>query len=681
MSNEQSHAQSTPRSASPADVLAVYAEPLVASRRVALVGVGDDPLVEVLLGLAPRLLYVYDPRPNVVASRAQGEGRVSILPLKSGDLGVRDGAFDLAIVPDLSLLGDREAALAHVRRLVGREGAALVASRNPDARRTWLPTHESSQPPTYTEFYDLCTLQFAEVRMLGAAPFAGYAVAEFAPDREPAIAFDASLVTEPEAPEWFVAIVAQTPVESLEAYQIVQVPCDAVDVGEAAKHKSSETSARLQLTLTEQKLHEAEARAGDQYVRAERLGNDLRALGEDARKLRERGTRLQKELEDERRLRTRLETELETARRAPPTDGLIVRIAALEAELIEARTQLATPRAGADEVPRLVQERERLLLEAATFRDRAIAAERATQPLLAELNEARRRLVERERELEASLIRAKRLEDRLAEQLAESSSREGDQQRLVALQRHAVASEEVLRRAQAELLAIEATHREDVAQLEAALRARGEELRTARAELARRDRLVRELVARVEESEAASNVAIPVPIVAREAEGGGEQVALARREFALLVEELRRRDATLAEAGAAIDTLSRELEAERAKTEQLARDAARREAALQTASWRITELEKLGGADEPSPEESDRRRLQAELDALRRALAQEHARSTDLARRLEVSPASGDGDLARAQAKLAEREALIAQLSAELAARRTLETPPIGEGG
>ncbi|MEO7097366.1 MAG: hypothetical protein ABI175_29160, partial [Polyangiales bacterium] len=52
----------------PGGVLAVYAEPLVVGRRVALVGIGDDSLVETLQSLGARLLYVYDPRPSVVAS-------------------------------------------------------------------------------------------------------------------------------------------------------------------------------------------------------------------------------------------------------------------------------------------------------------------------------------------------------------------------------------------------------------------------------------------------------------------------------------------------------------------------------------------------------------------------------------------------------------------------------------
>src|SRR5207253_2937510 len=129
---------------------------------------------------------------------------------------------------------------------------------------------------------------------------AGYAVAEFAPDREPAIAFDATLVENPEATEWFIAVCGQLAATSLEAYEVVQVPTEAVRAGgPAGAHLQADADARVLQAATEQKLREAEARAGDQFVRAERLTTDLRTLSEEARKLRERSTKLQKELDDE----------------------------------------------------------------------------------------------------------------------------------------------------------------------------------------------------------------------------------------------------------------------------------------------------------------------------------------------------------------------------------------------
>ncbi len=655
-------------STTPADVLAIYAEPLVVGRRVALVGACEPSLVDRLLELGARILYVYDPRPGVVPSRSD-EGRVNVLPLRAGDLGVRDGAFDLALVPDLAHLGDREAALAHIRRLVGLEGTALVASRNSEGERPWMPTPASPPPPSYTAFYEACTLQFAEVRMVGAAPFAGYAVAEFAPEREPAIAFDASLVESPESTEWFIAVCSQEGTSALEPYEVVQIPTEVVrSVGPSAESAKADADARALHAATEQKLREAEARAGDQFVRAERLNTDLRTLGEEARKLRERTTKVQKELDDEREARGRADAALAGLRRGPDPVALQSRVAELETELIEARTQLATPRTSGDELLKLHQERERLGAEVASLRERSTQAERQVGPLRAEVEAAQRRLFDRERELEASLARAAKLEDRLEEQLVKSTAQADAAALLAALEERTRLAEAIIERAQGEIAAASATHEADVAALESALRARGEELRAARVELQHRERLVRELVAHIEEAEAAVPTTPQAPVAAGptvdSAEIGRlrEQVELARRELTMLVDEVRRRDAALSEARAVVEGAKVELSTEREKTERLMRDAARREAALQTASWRISELERLGtdGGDDAAavadivvaaPTAQAALEAKLEVDALRQALAQEHARVVALAQQVE----GGD--------------TLIAQLRAELAAR------------
>ena len=677
-----SNAQTSPISGhpTPADVLAVHAEPLVRGRRVALLGVADDGLIERLLELGARVLYVYDPQLAVEPMRARGDARVTIAPLRAGDLGVREGAFDVALIPDLALLGEAEAALTQLRRLIGVAGVGLVGCRNEAAPRAWLESGESPPPPSYDELYDLCSLQFAEVRMLGVAPFAGYAVAEFAPEREPGIAFDASLAGA-EAPEWFVAVVAQRVSAELEPYAVVQVPCDAIVRGAASG--GDVASLRDQLSATAQKLHEAEARAGDQYVRAERLANDLRSGGEETRKLREKLARLGKELEDERKPRAPTES--------PEQRELI---SALQRDLIEARTQLATPRAS-DDASRVTMERDRLAAEVGLARERAtlaekelVAADQGLKQRNAAIEELRRRLLERERELEASLARGAQLEDRLAVQLAESS-RMGDEAVTSAqLREHSARTEAIAHRLQAELQALQATHQEDVASLEAALRARGDELRAARVELQRRERLVRELVSQLEDAQRGVVVVAPIARVSDEDVAPlRQQLELARRELAAMLEEGRRRESALAEAKSARVALATELEGTRVKNEQLARDAARREAALQTASWRITELEKLGtnSADEPgadagaapraandAPGDSvELPRLRAELDALRRALSLEHERCGQLELQLQTAASAGEaGELSRVLSRLSERDTLIAQLSAELAARR-----------
>ena len=644
---------------SPAHVLAVYAEPLVANRRVALLGPEDPSLIEALLALGARLLYVYDPRPNVDTPHRGSDPRVTIAPLRAGDVGVREGAFDLALIPDLMMLGDPESALAYVKRLVGASGVALIGCRNREAETVWARAPEGAPAPSYTEFYDLCAIRFAEVRMAGVAPFAAYAVAEFAPDREPSITFDASLVAAPDPPEWFVAVASQSDVSALEAYEIVQIPRDAINEAEATTDPGEYDALRAQLSAADLKRQEAEARAGEEVLRAERIGSELRAKDDELRKLRDKAGKQTKELEDEKRGRQRAEGEL----RSPEFSQLRERVLALEAELIEARTQLATPRAAPVD-PRLQQERDQLAAEAATLRS-------AVQQSKGHTEELRQRLVERDRELQASLARAQQLEDRLAEQLADTSRRDeerGDLETRRNEQRGEIDKAiAVAQRLRDELALLQSTHEHDVASLEAALRTAGEELRAARLELIRRERMVRELVARVEDN--TGLIVAPVTLIEPPPELLRE-LDLARRELKALVEEVRRRDGLVSETRSALEHARRDLESERSKTEQLARDAARREAALQTAAWRISELERLGtdGSDAPAVTRGDAsdKKLDSELDALRRALTSEHGRVEALERELAAAGSGGDPGL---RARVREQEALIAQLSAELAAR------------
>jgi hypothetical protein len=707
---------------SPGHVLAVYAEPLVRGRRVALVAHGGEAMGDLLLSLGARLLYVYDPDESGVRKVSE---RVSVASFRGGELGVRDGAFDVVIIPDLGRIGDAEATLAQVRRLVGPQGVAVIACRNPEAGEGWLSAGLAAPGPTYGEFYDLCALQFSEVRMIGAAPFAGYAVAEFAPEREPAITFDPTLVAGAEPPEWYIAVASQHAVVALDPYEIVQVPRRALVPHEpvappappAAPAAPSVDEGRIlavrdALAAAQQKLHEAEARAGSENMRAERLANEVRVAQEESSKHRDRSTKLAKDFEDERRARQKAEAELAIA--APEASAARSKLLAFEAELIEARTQLATPRVPPADFTKLAHERDRAQADlAATSRSRdavqselaavgrsrdalqseLAAALKSRDVALAELaamqrsaeqtrraaDELKSRLAEREVQLEAAHARARGLEARVHELLTVASRGETARGELEQLRARVQGADAIVARAQAEVAAILEAHERDVRELEHALRARGEELRAARVELGRRERMVRELVSQIEELHA--GVAPPAPAVQVESSAAArEEIELARRELGVLVEEVRRRDRAVAELRATYEKISRELDAERAKTTELARDAARREAALQTASWRIVELEKLG-ADAPDALESrdsresrespdaasERTRLESELDALRSALAQENERRERLER--AVAAGGSESDLARALARLDEREALIAQLSAELAAR------------
>jgi len=176
--------------------------------------------------------------------------------------------------------------------------------------------------------------------------------------------------------------------------------------------------------------------------------------------------------------------------------------------------------------------------------------------------------------------------------------------------------------------------------------------------------MIRELVAQVDEAQHGFGAATHAAPTAAADEHVANELARARHELMQLVDEVRKRDVAIAQMRSAADQGAGELAAERAKTADLAREIARREATLQTASWRISELERLG-ADASTPDvDPDHAAICAERDALRRALTQEHEK----VQRLERSAATVE-DVAAMRARLVEREALVTQLSAELAAR------------
>ncbi len=120
--------------ASSAHALCVYAEPLSARRRVVVVGDASLGLDARLLALGARAVHVYDPDPARARAHAPEAARgVVVRELPAGEFDVREGAFDLAIVPDLAIVEDRAGLLVRVRRLVGPEGAAIIAAKSAPA--------------------------------------------------------------------------------------------------------------------------------------------------------------------------------------------------------------------------------------------------------------------------------------------------------------------------------------------------------------------------------------------------------------------------------------------------------------------------------------------------------------------------------------------------------------------
>ena len=117
--------------------LAVLAEALIDGRRVLVVADSSLGLHTTLAELGARLVHVYDPDAERAMAQPPPTERGHVLRgLPEGDFEVRDGAFDLAFVPDLTITPDPAALLARLRRVVGNEGASASASATSGLRTT-----------------------------------------------------------------------------------------------------------------------------------------------------------------------------------------------------------------------------------------------------------------------------------------------------------------------------------------------------------------------------------------------------------------------------------------------------------------------------------------------------------------------------------------------------------------
>ncbi|XXX74944.1 hypothetical protein WMF30_45555 [Sorangium sp. So ce134] len=666
-----------PAALHPALVLSAYLEPLVRGRRVAVLGDATIGLADRLLQRGARLVHAYDPDAARVAEKlarsAPARQPHPSFAVFDGDLGVRDGAFDTLVIPDLSLFSDPAEILRRARRLTAASGAAIVASPNPDVARGLLPAGaRRGAAPGYYALYDLVALQFKQVRMVGQAPFVGYTVAEFAPKGEPEVSVDTSILDGSEEPEWFIAIAGER-LPRLDAFAVIELPFadfpvaaagpsaealteaqgraerlggelaelrtrhqrDRDDAGARAESAIA-TAARLaeveaELDARGARLREVETRAGDAHVRAERLAHQIRDMEEELRSQRDRATRLAKQLDDEKRLRTKVELELGMIRNKPEIAGARDRLDAATAELEAARARIAElearPAVAAPD-PALTARVEEL--EAA-----AAGARRELSKITSERDAARRRAQEGERaveearraaakheEIEAARAELARERDRLKERVdrldrenraleeqrsALDARRQLLEARIVELEQRVVVLEqravELEKRDPGEAAAAE------IASLEAALRDRGHVIASLRAQLLESERVGKELVdelGTVFASSATAERGGP-----GQAAGGGPGGALPGTGG----------------PGDAVEALRQQLDA-------LARSAAASEADLRAASWKIAQLERelteardTAGSPPALHEELEQALIaaQAEIAALRRAAERDEA--------------------------------------------------------
>ncbi|MCC6648558.1 MAG: hypothetical protein IT374_23695 [Polyangiaceae bacterium] len=193
--------------------LAPLVERFCEGRRVAVLGVATSGLALELSRRGARLVHAYDPEPARVAEAliTQAGRGVSYATLTDGDLGVRDGAFDVTVVCALTDLGDASAAISRARRLTSASGVVVVAGG------------EGEGALGYYELYDTLSLQLPDVRMLGVVDFSGVSLVDLASGGEGEVSIDTSLAPAGREPSAFVAVASARPL-SLDALTLVELP-------------------------------------------------------------------------------------------------------------------------------------------------------------------------------------------------------------------------------------------------------------------------------------------------------------------------------------------------------------------------------------------------------------------------------------------------------------------------
>ncbi|HSO31320.1 MAG TPA: hypothetical protein VLT33_02355, partial [Labilithrix sp.] len=202
---------------------------------MAVLGDGELGLEVRLLELGARTVHLYDPDPERVARIADEVPRGVSARMLRDDFDVRDGAFDLVVVPDLGLLPDAAGAIVRLRRVLDPRGAVIAMGRARTAAgdATVFPELAASTIE-YAELYDLFALQFENVTMTGVLPFRGVVFAELGAGDDLTVSVDTRLV-EPEPPGVFVVVASRDEEPVLDAYAIVQIDPQDEEAGFATQ--------------------------------------------------------------------------------------------------------------------------------------------------------------------------------------------------------------------------------------------------------------------------------------------------------------------------------------------------------------------------------------------------------------------------------------------------------------
>ncbi len=351
--------------------LAAFSEPFVQSRRVLVFGSALSAAPRLLIERGARIVQVCDPNPARVdeaAERLAAPG-LSFTTFSDELLQAREGSFDFVMVENLAAFEAR-AVVARTKRLLAPRGVALFATPNRESLAPLLPPPEPAAAPLdYYALYDLAKAEFEHVRMLGQAPFVGYAVVDFAPEGNPEPSIDSEFVPRgSEEPELFLALASRHRTTAA-SYVVVQLPMHRVLSRTAASPPTApapvaprtqriappELEAKLArqeawIVELESRAETADARADAAEERVEALEAELVTARSETRpsaidpRVLEEAQRRTAELEATRRRVSELESALagqETIRkRANELEGLAVEQQALGARLAELETTL-----------------------------------------------------------------------------------------------------------------------------------------------------------------------------------------------------------------------------------------------------------------------------------------------------------------------------------------------------
>ena len=278
----------------------------------------------------------------------------------------------------------------------------------------------------------------------------------------------------------------------------------------------------------------------------------------------------------------------------------------------------------------LDDERSRLALV-----ERASAA--TVEAQAAQLREFTAQMAEMERTL---VRRAQQVADLSAEveemrSAAEAGSVAASQVEEIALR--ASRAEQTAAALESELARAGEAHAAELGRLEAALRERAHAVRLLEAEVALRERLVRDLVETVEEAGGrATSTVVDAPLAANDANASDANTPA---------------DDALAEENGHLKT----------KLDALSLELARRAGDAQANAWKMAELERRVGqvpvppSDVPPAQDGRLKQALEELDALRQAMALEHAARVN---------AESSEELALAKAEIQRQAALLEELAA-----------------